>query len=378
VTAPIRSVRTRILATDLDDPVVTPNYRIEQIHNVLVELEDDEGLVGAGYLWCFDRTDADVLAAMVAALAPVVMRATTSDPQDVSEQVRRHINFLGFKGVAVFALSAVDLAVTDLACRRAGISLTRAIGQTPAPAPTYWSGLFLTSSTSELVREVERAVRSGFTAVKLRVGMPDLDDDVQRIEAVRSALPPDALLMLDAVQRWDLDDAIVAADAFAPYDIVWLEDPLVHTDYAGLRTLVAQSPVPIATGENEYLREGFEQLFDAEVPILLADLQRVGGVTEWSAVAERAAASGVQLTSHAYPQVSARLCAGSPTATWVEYVPWWDHLVDYELTIENGRITAPDDAGIGLTWNRDAVEHDAVTDWIAHGIRGEDSSSSFV
>jgi L-alanine-DL-glutamate epimerase-like enolase superfamily enzyme len=363
VVARVASVRASLVPLPLAKPVRTPHYRIDAVWNVLVEVGDDHGMRGAGYLWCFARDEAEMLREAVRVAAQGLRDADPSRPARAMEQMRRRLNFFGIKGVSVFAMSVLDLALTDLGLRREGVSLAaRLHGEAARPARAYWSGLFLDSTIDELLVEIDHALGLGLRAVKLRVGAAELSDDVQRVAAVRRHLPDDATLMLDAVQRWEADDAIEATRAVAEFEPTWLEDPVVHSDYAGLARVVEHSLVPIASGENEYLLEGFDQLLETRLPILLADLQRVGGVTEWRRVAALAADRGALLTSHTYPHVAAQLCSGADES-WVEYVPWWDTLIDYELEFVDGRVTLRDEPGTGISWDRAAISQHAATPW---------------
>ena len=195
-----------------------------------------------------------------------------------------------------------------------------------------------------------------------------MDEDVERVAAVAERLPDDAVLMLDAVQSWTVEQTLAAVEPLAAYDPLWLEDPLVHSDYEGLATVVERSPIPVATGENEYLREGFEQIFAAGPRYLLADLERVGSVTEWLAVADVARARGVVLTPHVYPQLAMQLCAAiDQDEQWIEYIPWWDDLLTEPLRIEHGMVAVPDRPGSGMDLDMDAVEARAATPWTTLG-----------
>ncbi|MGC4109306.1 MAG: mandelate racemase/muconate lactonizing enzyme family protein [Nocardioides sp.] len=361
--ARVSSIRTRLVPLPLATPITTPNYRIEAVWNLLVEVRDGDDVAGRGYLWCFGRDEAVMLREAIRVTASGLVGADPERPDDAMRQMRRRLNFFGFKGVVVFAMSALDLALVDLGLRQDGVSLSRRLhGIEVQPPRAYWSGLFLDSSVEELLAEVDDALALGLQAVKLRVGARELADDIRRVHAVREHLPDDAVLMLDAVQRWVPDEAITAARAFADAAPTWLEDPVVHSDYAGLARVVQHSPVPIASGENEYLSEGFDQLLETRLPYLLADLQRVGGITEWGRVQTRVSDSGAVLTSHTYPHVAAQLCAGA-AESWVEYVPWWDVLMDHDLTFRNGRVVVRDEPGTGIAWDTAVIDELAAGPW---------------
>lgn len=366
----VAHVRTRVLRTPLHTPIVTPNYRISSVETVLVQVVDRDGQIGNGYLWCFEPAESAVLVAMLRCFGPTVVMSDGTIA-DVNRAIRRQMNFLGFKGVTVFALSALDMAMHDLTLRRAGTNLAHARGSRCDRVNVYWSGFFLSDSVAQWLAEADRVLAAGFTAVKIRVGAESLREDCTRLAALRSHLPTATTLMLDAVQRWAPEEALAAAQAFVEFDVTWLEDPLVHSDYRGTAEVVCKSPIPIATGENEYLPEGFDELSRTAVPILLADLERVGGITGWDGAAAIAARSTAMLTTHAYPHVGAQLIASGPdsSTSWVEYVPWWDDLMSYRLRIETGTLAVPDVVGIGIDWNDEIVDRLATEDWQLVGAR---------
>ena len=231
--------------------------------------------------------------------------------------------------------------------------------------PVYWgSGLVLNQTEDELVKQTKSLIGQGFRAVKVRVGKPTVEEDERRLDAVVSELPDGAVLILDAVQGWSPEVAIRRSRRFERYQPLWLEDPLVHNDYPGLARVVNASPIPIATGENEYLREGFHQLLEIGVPYLLADLERVGGILEWEAVAGAASMRSSVLTPHCYPHVAVQLCSTlQQNQTWIEYVPFWDGLMRQQFDFSKGSISVPTTPGIGWDFDDRAVDRHAVAPW---------------
>lgn len=363
VAAPVVGHRARVVSVPLEPRIVTAHYRIEAIEVVVLRSRDAEGRKGTATLWCFGLPQARVLVAALDHLARHAL-GPAGPVDDVLDRLRREINFFGFKGISVFALSAFDMALTDLACRADGRSLGQVLGRRRDAVPAYWSGLFGNQSQEEILDEVDRKLDEGYRAMKLRTGNPALDEDLRRVEAVAARLDGRAVLMLDAVQSWTVEQALAAVDRLAGLPVHWLEDPLVHVDYAGLRQVVERSPIPIATGENEYLSEGFAQLLEAGPAYLLADLQRVGGVREWRRVADLAATAGAVLTPHVYPHVALQLgCALDQAETWIEAIPWWDALVGEPLRLVDGAFAVPDEPGCGLDLDDEHLDRLAIGPW---------------
>ena len=261
-TALIESIEARLVSVPLESPVLTRNYQIANIENVVIRIRDTDGVEGYSYLWCITKPQARVLLEMVRGLSQFVIGKAPRDLASIATVMRTDINFLGYKGVSVFGYSALEMALFDLLCRRLGTSLSRLRGRRHESLPVYWSGLMLSQSPSALAKEAADFARRGFRAFKLRVGGAEIADDEARLRAVLENVPTGTRVMLDAVQCWTAHEAIRAANRFAKYEPVWLEEPVPHSDYKALAQVVANSPIPIAAGENEYFREGFDQLFE--------------------------------------------------------------------------------------------------------------------
>ncbi|MEV0135589.1 mandelate racemase/muconate lactonizing enzyme family protein [Dactylosporangium sp. NPDC050688] len=361
---PIRSVAARALWVPFRKPIVTPNYQISGIDTIVVRVVDADGATGYGYLWCVLESQVPVLIEALRCLARCVRDASPASIGAVHARLRNDVNFLGLKGVGVFALSALDMAVHDLRCRRLGLSLGKLLGRVRDRVPVYWSGLMLTENDDDLVREAEELVSRGFRACKIRVGRNSIEEDARRIALIREHTPANMTLMLDAVQYYTPQEALRACRRFAEFSPHWLEEPVVHNDYAALRHIVSKAQVPIAGGENEYLPEGFRELLDTGLDYLLVDLERVGGITGWLETASLTATGVTVMTPHVYPHVCVQLGSASQAReTWVEYMPWWDELMTYELTVDDGQMVVPDIAGIGIDPDPQSLDRFARHEW---------------
>jgi L-alanine-DL-glutamate epimerase-like enolase superfamily enzyme len=360
----VKRAHVRLLAVPAEPIIAAVDRDLTSVHMVVLRLEGEDGETGCGCLWSLDQSEIPLLLEAVRFLAPLVIAAPPLTIDELFELMRRRINFLGLKGVAVFGLSAFDLAFHDLLCRRLSTSLGALLGQVRSSVRTYWSGLYVGADRSELEREVDRQLARGFRAFKMRVGDPEQEVDLERIALVTAALPDEALLAVDAVQAWTTERALEMVDALSGTRLAWIEDPVVHNDYRGLRQIVARSQVAIATGENEYLPEGFDQLFDANPRYLLPDLQRVGGISGWRRLTQRASDTTVVLTPHVYPHIALQLLSTLPYPSVHEYVPWWDPVSSYELEVNEGLIEVPDVVGCGLDFDPEAVERYAVSEWL--------------
>ena len=187
----------------------------------------------------------------------------------------------------------------------------------------YGSGVNLHYNLDSLVAQVQRWVNAGFDAVKVKVGKPDVVEDLERLEAVRAVLGPDRQLMIDANQRWDLDRATRSMDVLAGAAPAWIEEPLRADDLAGhselARRLASSSGVPIAVGENLHTAYRFGEFLAAgAAQIVQPNIVRVGGITPFLRIVALTAEHGSALHPHLLPELSGQLALTLPT---VEALP---------------------------------------------------------
>jgi L-alanine-DL-glutamate epimerase-like enolase superfamily enzyme len=350
--------RMRVAAVPLRRVIESPNYRIENVYTVIVDARGGSGAVGLSMLWFLSLPQAKVVLEALRYLAPVA--ASGGEAAVAARAMRREMNFLGYKGVTVIASAGLEMALRDLAARD-GASRPPALRDR---VPAYWSGFFSNETIDGWLDEAEIALARGFRTLKVRVGARPPVEDAARIARLRVELPDETRLMLDANQGLEPPDAIELSKRLAEHRIVWFEDPIVHCDYPGLAQVVRESPIPIASGENEYLREGFGELLATGVRYLVADLERVGGFGEWDAISQLARGHGATLTPHLYPHVSIHLSARlDQTETWLEYVDWWEPLGQIPLELADGEALVPEALGLGFEPDAAAIERLALGPW---------------
>ncbi len=331
---------------------------------LLVRVTDVEGAIGHSLLWAQRDRHLPVLEASLRYVAEAVL-GQPAGPASLVGAMRQSAAFLGTDGVTAFGISGIEMAIQDLRCRRAEMSLSDMIGRRREQVRLYQTGLMLSATIDELIEEAAAIYSSGIKAMKMIVGKPTIDEDVERVQAVTESLPADASLMVDALQRWELADAMKACERLADVDLVWIEDPISQSDVRGLRELVSGSPTPIATGEVCFSLAHFEALLDAGVPYVVAELERVGGISGWLATAELVRDRSAVMLPHLYPHVSAQLMATLPDDDgWCEYVPWFNQIVSTSFELDNGMLKVARDPGSGFDPSPDAVERLSRTPWL--------------
>jgi L-alanine-DL-glutamate epimerase-like enolase superfamily enzyme len=307
------------------------------------------GVTGGGYAYCWHSGVARALQMLGLELSRSLNRR---DPASWNAELRPeiergYVNFLGTEGMAAVVVSALDIAMWDWHCRSRGLPLESLLGRPSGPAPCYVSDALWPSVPPDRCAEIALAfVESGFAALKIWVGSPDLDHELRRVRTVRDTVGPDVGILVDANQTYEARQAVALAERIAPLDVTWFEDPVPKDDLAGLAWVCERAPLPIATGENAWGANGLRRLLDAApIDVALLDLQRIGGISGWLDAAAQCHAADVTVTTHTFGHVGARLLAGEPAGGGVvEFMP---PLADVfgSMALDGGRLVPPDGPG---------------------------------
>lgn len=347
----IERVETYVLRVPLRRPIQDALYRRTHWHIPVVEIATSEGLLGTGYsgVWAGEEL---MLDAIDHYFAPQLLGR---DPRDIRriwhDLYWSDSHWVGRAGIAHMALGMVDTALWDLASQRSKQPLWRLLGGRHSELDTYnTDGGWLNLSRDDLTRELLETVQAGWRRVKMKVGSPDVRDDLERVEVVRSSLPPDVDLMVDVNQGWDLQTAKWAAPRLADLGVTWLEEPLHPDDVLGHAALARATSIPIALGENVYNLEAFCTFIHlAAVDIVQADVTRLAGVTEWLKVAGLAAANARWLIPHAgdMMQLHQHLVAGvgATKPGLIEYLPWGLEVFKEPVDMQGSTIRLPETPG---------------------------------
>jgi L-alanine-DL-glutamate epimerase-like enolase superfamily enzyme len=224
-------------------------------------------------------------------------------------------------GLAMYAVSAVDVALWDAKARALGVSLVSLLGRVRERVPVYGSGGFCSYDDARLREQLGGWVAEGIPRVKMKVGR---GRDVERVAAARDAIGA-AELMVDANGAWDAATALRMAEAFAASDVRWLEEPVSSDDPDGLRLLRSRVPAGMAVAAGEYATSAFA--FGAllgSVDVLQADVTRCGGITGFLKADALCAAHATPLSAHCAPALSAHVMAAARGGLHIEY--FHDHV----------------------------------------------------
>ncbi|HET7874669.1 MAG TPA: mandelate racemase/muconate lactonizing enzyme family protein [Methylomirabilota bacterium] len=346
------------LSVPLPRPVRTAIHNHAHADTVVVEMRTDAGLVGSGYCFAFGGHRARALAALVEDLLPIYQGQDPVGARAHFDRAWRAINFLGHSGVAVMALSALDTACWDLAARAHGQPLFRYLGGERPRVLTYASeGLWLDYTVDELLKEADRFKSQGHRGLKMRIGGPRPEVDVERVRLVREAIGPEVRLLADVNQGWDEPTAIRVGRELEAFDLYWLEEPLPYEDLEGCARVSAALTMRVATGESDYGSLAMKRHLDLRAAdVLMPDLQRMGGLTEYWKAVVLCEAYHQPVSSHLFMEASCHVLAAAPNGLILEHMDWWQELFTDGLALEDGAVVLPERPGIGLDLSPRALE----------------------
>jgi L-talarate/galactarate dehydratase len=355
----ITHVTTRVLRTPADNPLVVGLPAPTDTREfVTLELGTDQGLVGLG-LTFFGGALTPALKAAVDSLAGLIVGDDPTQVEAVTAKCRRAAGSSGPGGIFALALSAVDIACWDLMGKALGRSVCSLLGGLRDRVPTYASGALMRPHSLDYLAKAGPRLRDmGFRQMKMQCGSePTLGASIERVRVMREAIGPDVDLMCDINQLWSVNQAIEVGRRIEPYQLFWLEDPTAHDDYPGLARIADALGTPIAAGEYHYGIVPFRHLLEARsIDIVMIDLLRVGGITQWMKVAGMAEAFNLPVVSHLIPEFHVHLVAAIPNGLTVEYMPWTLRLFEETPALDKGHLVVPSRPGLGLAFDQDAIK----------------------
>ena len=351
----IQTITVSHIRVPLPKPAAVSTFKIPAVDTCAVTLRTRDGLSGMGWCAAFGAEKCRALMAMVRDMFGVLINKDSNDTEGNWAAMRQAAGFVGRDGISAMAIAALDTASWDIKAKAAGLPLWKLLGGTRAEVPCYASeGLWINADIESLREEAAHLIESGHTAMKLRVGKPDLGDDIARVAAVREVIG-DATLMVDANQGWTVEQAMEACRELAAFDLEWVEEPVDHEDVCGCAMVACETDIPICQGETSWNERGMRHLLVAgAADVLMADLQRNSGPSGWLKAAGAASEQGTPITSHLFHETSAHLMSATPGSVWCEHMPWWEPILKEPAAFKNGRIVLGDAPGLGLEWDEEA------------------------
>lgn len=325
---------------------------------VFVEIELESGITGLGYTYTIGTGGTSVLDLLKTVLLGAILEQDASRPEAVWCSAFNSTRSTTTGPITSLALAAIDTAVWDALSKRTNIPLWKLAGGFSPSVPVYdTENGWLHLSTDEILAGALESQKRQFAGAKLKVGKPRAQEDYERLAAVREAVGESFDIMTDANQAFTAPEAIRRARLFEPLDIFWFEEPLPADDISGHRRLADATSIPVAVGESMYAVAQFkEYLHRGAASVIQVDVARIGGITPWLKVAHLAEAYNVKVAPHFLMELHLPLVCAVPNGMYLEYIPQLRAVTTSEIRLHEGLAFASDEPGLGISWNRDAIE----------------------
>ncbi len=375
----IKSIESFVLSDKLKESFYFSQWEYSERRICIVKVTSDTGHVG----WGEGYGPAGVIRAGIDHLSQFIIGMNPLETETIWETMYRRTLDYARRGILVSAISAIDVAMWDLKGKIMAQPVYLLMGGKKRETITpYATGLYFTNCPNladKLCDEALLYAKMGFKAMKMKVGL-GIKEDIEIVRRIRETIGEDLELMVDSNHAYNLRESVQLSKAIEQYNIGWFEEPVspeFYNQYAELRT---KTSIPIAGGECEYLRYGFQALLSANaVDIIQPDICATGGLSEARRIATLASVYGVEVVPHSWGTGIA-LSAAAHFITNLEVVPGRmnpkpcfmeydrsenglrDELTHNSIVFENGLITLGDAPGLGFEFNEDALHKYALKD----------------
>jgi D-galactarolactone cycloisomerase len=373
----IRAVTPHLLMADLAEPFAYSQAWYRRRGAMIVEVTTEDGITGWGEAF----GPPELTAPVVAWLAPLVIGQDAMAREAIWQALYNRLRDHGQRGLVVEAISAIDIALWDIAGQALGQPVHRLLGgPLRREVEAYATGFYRRERDDHadyLAAEAAQRQAEGFRILKLKTGW-GLKEDIALTRAFRNAIGPDCGLLVDCNHAYDAPAAIAYGRACADLDIGWFEEPVPPEDIAGYLEVKARQPIPVAGGEASFARWGFaEMIARRSVDILQPDVAACGGISELKKIADMASAFGMRLNPHVWGTgvtlaASLHLLAVIPDNPPGLFPrpplleldrsphPVRDALLQQPIKAAGGRVRVPDGPGLGITVDRAALKRFAA------------------
>ena len=375
----ITDIAIHVLKSALAEPFAFSQGWVTHRSATLIEVKTDAGLVGWGEAFAQGMEPPEIAATVIdKALRPLVLGANPLDVEVLWHRMYHATRDYGRKGSVVAAISAIDIALWDIAGQIHEVPIYQLLGGAfRTRVQPYATGFYRIKGQGEAERLAEEAIRhfeAGFTLMKVKVGY-GVDDDIACMRAIAGALQGRSVrLMVDANHAYGRAEALRLGRALEDYSLLWFEEPVVPEDIRGYAELRERLSMPIAGGENEHTLYGFRELLSARaVDIAQPDVGSCGGITAARHIAALAQAHGVQVNPHVWGSAivqaaSLQVIAALPVAHHslfaqepvLEYDrsshPFRRELIKQPIDLTGGWVEIPSKPGLGIEVDRAALD----------------------
>jgi mandelate racemase len=353
----IRTIIARAVNVPLKKPHPTAGGNVTSAPLVLIDLQTEEGITGHAYLFCYTALALGPVVNLLHAIGALITGEAVA-PVAVHSKLQAKFRLLGAQGLIGMAIAGIDMALWDAKARAASLPLARLLGGQLRRVAAYHScGM---GGADGATQDAEETAALGFSAIKFKIGYGDVAGDLAAIRSARLAAPS-LDIMVDYNQSLDVTAAIERAKALENENLVWIEEPTTADDYLGHAKIAAAAGTAIQIGENMWGPSDLAKAVAANASdYIMFDVMKIGGVTGWMRAAAIAQVSGLRVSTHLFPEISAQLQCVTPGAHLLEYQDWASPILRQPLQITDGMAVIRAEPGSGVSWDEAAVKHHLI------------------
>jgi len=370
----ITKVEAFVLSNQLKETFFFSQWAYSERRICVVKITTDEGICG----WGEGYGPADVIKAGIGLVTPLLIGENPMENETLWYKMYRKTLDFARRGVLAASISAVDVALWDLKGKILNQPVSVLMGgQHRKKVVPYATGLYFSESdnlSAKLVAEAKTYVEQGFKAIKMKVGL-SVSQDIALVKAVREGIGNKVKLMIDSNHAYSLREATELSRAVEKYDIGWFEEPVSPEYYHHYKELRTKTTIPIAGGECEYLRYGFQTLLQNDcIDILQVDICGAGGLSEAKRISTLANTRGIEIVPHVWGtgiafHAALHFIANLEPLPGRLYAP--DMYIEYDRTendiresltspsiaMKNGFIDIPQSPGLGIEVDEAVIRH---------------------
>ena len=296
----IKEIYPYVLSEDLEKEFFFSQWEYRNRKICIVKVVCDNGLTG----WGEGYGPADVIKESVDYIKTNVIGMSPLQTDLIWSKMFRRVHDYARSWVFLSAISAIDVALWDIKGKYHKLPISTLLGGSfRERIRPYATGLYFSNSktlTEDLCKEAKDYVVNGFKSIKMKVGL-SISEDLKNIKSVRNTIGFDVELMIDANHAYSFDEALRLSKKLENMDIKWFEEPLSPEFYDQYSDFKSKSLIPVAAGECEYLRYGFQKLLNKNcVDFLQLDICSCGGLTEAKRIAALSSSKGVKIIPHTW------------------------------------------------------------------------------
>ncbi len=356
----IIKVDVKLLTLPLGKRIKDSIHDFDSIGVVLVRVRTDKDVEGIGFTYTINTRGEGIKSIIKKDLVNLILNKSLEDEKSIEKSWEKmfYLTHDVYRGSASgHAISAIDIALWDALAKGESKPLYHLLGAKSEKAPIYDTDCgWLHFSLEELLKNCSNSLKIGYKGVKIKVGKEEAKEDFERVKAVRDLVGGKALLMIDANQKFSLQEALYRGREFEKYELYWYEEPLIADDLIDHIKLKRYLKIPIALGETLTTPQEFKNFVQSEaLSFIQPDVCRCFGITGFLKIARLAEQSHINVAPHGVPELHVQLACSLENVIIIEHTPLLSRLFKDRLEFKEGFLYPPKKDGHGLEIDEELI-----------------------